>query len=887
MHKNLKKSIVVCGLAFALGAAAPVLAFAETDSQGEAATAASSMDYGDSAVVAEAPSVASTEFKSSDSVVVGSDVLPNSDVENSAHEDNQITENLNTEFTENAKKVSASLEDEKSNAIDADEVEPPLEDGTYVIGSGNYKGLSKVVDVWHNKEYSHANVQLYENNNTAAQQWDFVHKGNGYYTIAKHGTKLMLQVTGEQGIVKANIEIDAEKEDCDAQLWFLKSLSNGAYNLVSKLNKNLVIDVYGGRVENESNVQLYQSNNTQAQRFYIYKAHPEVAVSDIDKPSSAHFITTANNQNYTIGVKGGSKSNGANVQLEKVTSNSQLQKLYLQNAGDGFYYINLMGTGKVLTMKNSVVNGSNVYQDSKRGLNNQKWALRSNPDGSFRLINKATGLLLDVSGGKNRSGINLQGFIANGTSAQNFNLQKTSLIDEGIYTIDSFINPNKVFDVTSGRNTSGTAVRMFSSNGTRAQRFEIKKIDGYENVYRFRTAASGGWLTFNPEKGFIQDGDSTTVANEHNQWDLAWNGNAFSLYSLAVPNRVLGLGSGQVHDGSSLSLYEPTDSYSYFVFNPAQLVADGTYKIVSQLGTVLGANRTDNKNGGNISAGRFRNFDSQKFQVTNVGNNVVTLKNANSDKLVEIYHGSSAAGANVCQFQSNGTAAQKWVVEIADGGWLSFKNLKSGLVLDISGASKADGANVHQWENNNTAAQKWIIQDTSHWDLSGGKYVYVNEKGKRSNWKYSTYVTYRKINNLSSGTKYIITIDQSRFYVNVYHLENDTWVPHKIFRCSVGKPESPTPKGLFRTSGKKAYYGDMGPNGIIYETGEYYWTEFYKTPGMGPSFHSLLYYAKTKILYPYVNKLGARQSGACCRLEIGNAKWVYDNITRGTTCLSY
>lgn len=882
MHTSLKNSIVVCGLAFALGATAPVVAFA-ADGEGSSEVSpivASAPNEG--AMTAAAPDTNGPADLNADSPMGGEDQAQNSS-EDKKEEEVSVEEQKNPEAsvvtpTEPNEEEEITAPRHMATARRETPQSQPLANGTYVIGSGNYRGLSKVIDVWHNKEHDHANVQIYENNNSEAQQWDLTYKGDGYYSIAKHGTNLMLQVNTQE---KNNIEICQEQVDSDAQLWFLKRLANGAYSIVSKLNEGQVLDVYGGKVENESNIWLYKSNGTLAQRFYFYKAHPEVAPSDIDKKNGAYLIKATANSSCLVGIKGSSKLNGANAQLARRVSGDQAQKIYLQTAGEGYYYLNVLGSGKVLTMKNSVVAGSNVYQDAKRGQDNQKWALRGNTDGSCCLVNKATGLVLDISGGHARSGTNLQGFVANNSAAQNFSLDKVSLLDEGIYTISNLLNPHKVLDVQSGSNKSGAMVRMYNSNGTRAQRFEVKLIEANEGLYRIRTASSGGWVTYDPVSGrIIQNGSSSTVADGNNQWVIGWNGTQLSLYHAADTNKALNM----TGDGSTLSLAAANGSASQnFIFDTAQLIANGTYKVVSQLGTVLGAGRTDNRNGGNITAGRFKNYDSQKFQIINVGNGCITLKNVNSDKMVDVYHGSGANGANVNQYKSNATPAQMWKAEIADGGWISFRNLGSGLMMDIAGASKRDGANIHQWESNNTAAQKWTFQDTSHWDLSNGNYVYVNERGKRSRWQYTTYASYRRINNLSSGTKYLIALDQSRFYVNVYHLENGTWAPHKSFLCAVGRPGSPTPKGLFRSTGRKDYYGDIGPSGIVYETGEYYWTYF---PN-GLIFHSRLYYAKTHTLYPYVNRLGARQSGACCRLEIGNAKWIFDNISRGTTALSY
>ena len=55
-----------------------------------------------------------------------------------------------------------------------------------------------------------------------------------------------------------------------AQKWIVTKASSG-FNIVSALNPNYVLDLYGGRVSNFGNVQIYKSNNTKAQAWNFIK----------------------------------------------------------------------------------------------------------------------------------------------------------------------------------------------------------------------------------------------------------------------------------------------------------------------------------------------------------------------------------------------------------------------------------------------------------------------------------------------------------------------------------------------------------------------------------------------------------------------------------------
>lgn len=93
------------------------------------------------------------------------------------------------------------------------------------------------------------------------------------------------------------------------------------------------------------------------------------------------------------------------------------------------------------------------------------------------------------------------------------------------------------------------------------------------------------------------------------------------------------------------------------------------------------------------------------------------------------------------------------------------------------------------------------------------------------------------------------------------------------FACSTGKPGDDTPTGTFSISdkGKSFYNPDV-------QQGAYYWTRFKGTY----LFHSLPFDSKQKMIQAEADKLGSPASHGCVRLTVENAKWIYDNIPKGT-----
>jgi len=96
-----------------------------------------------------------------------------------------------------------------------------------------------------------------------------------------------------------------------------------------------------------------------------------------------------------------------------------------------------------------------------------------------------------------------------------------------------------------------------------------------------------------------------------------------------------------------------------------------------------------------------------------------TFTARHSNKLLDVYNGSTADGANVVQWAANGQANQRWRVQDAGGGYSTVVSVNSGRCLDVYGGASAtaDGARVTQWSCNGGTNQQWRIED------AGGGYV--------------------------------------------------------------------------------------------------------------------------------------------------------------------
>lgn len=129
-------------------------------------------------------------------------------------------------------------------------------------------------------------------------------------------------------------------------------------------------------------------------------------------------------------------------------------------------------------------------------------------------------------------------------------------------------------------------------------------------------------------------------------------------------------------------------------------------------------------------------------------------------------------------------------------------------------------------------------------------------------------------NAYSSSTPYIIMVNCNTHKVGVFQGWLGNWSPVYYWDCTTGAPSTPTVKGTFRV-GSKGYYFDSGSSRC------YWYTQFYGNY----LFHSVLYSKYNGYLVD--GRLGMSLSHGCVRLDINNAKWIYENIPTGTTVVVY
>ena len=282
-----------------------------------------------------------------------------------------------------------------------------ISDGLYNIASiVNDKSVIDISGGAHNATNG-TNVQIYKGNYSAAQRWYIEAVGDDYYTIKNKQSNKSLDVDSASTKDGANIRAYASNSTC-AQKW--RILKNGDdYTFISACSHK-VVDLAAASVENGTNIRIYSPNNTKAQKWSLSSV-PLVE-------SGTYNIISKLADNKVVDVANGSKYNGANVQLyEDNGTDAQKWKVTYDNKTDTYSLFNEAANKAVDVASGSKEDGANIQIYTKNNTCAQKWSI-SETDNGYVIYSVCSGLALDVWGGSTQNKTNIWLYRSNGTNAQ-------------------------------------------------------------------------------------------------------------------------------------------------------------------------------------------------------------------------------------------------------------------------------------------------------------------------------------------------------------------------------------------------------------------------------------------------------------------------------------
>ena len=442
-----------------------------------------------------------------------------------------------------------------------------LTDGTYTIQSS--VNSRYVLDIANGSTASGANVQLYQSNDTPAQQFKVTHDSQGYVTFTNVKSGKVLDVYN--GTAKNGNNVwQFTSNNSRAQKWIVRKDGNG-YSIISALNSNYVLNIANGKAYNGNNVELYSYSGSSSNRWLFNKSVSKeekiLNIANANRSAIAdgtYEIRSAKNNGFVLDVSNGSILAGANIQLWQ-SNGTQAQAFKVSHDSNGFVTFTSVKSGKVLDVFDGKAKPyQNVWQFNSNNSRAQKWIVQKTSSGYKIMSAIDTNYVLDLYNGSVRNGGNIQVYPCNDTIAQRWNFAKQTtdrdtcnviastnkgLMPDGVYYIK---NQNKNFslDVQNNSLYAGGNVWLYSLNKSNFQKWKISHDS--QGYVQFENIGSGMYLAVSGSNVVQQK-----KSNDYNQkWIIKYDANHnLRIVSATNSNSAVDISNGSVKNGSNIQIY--------------------------------------------------------------------------------------------------------------------------------------------------------------------------------------------------------------------------------------------------------------------------------------------------------------------------------------------
>ena len=436
------------------------------------------------------------------------------------------------------------------------------------IPNGNYyinvrSKVASSVDIPSGSAADSTVIQLYSGNASKAQQFTFTRQSDESYEIVNVNSGKALDV--RNGVAENNAVVQQySRNNSQAQRWFIRD-SGAGYYLQSALG-NWVLDLSGGNTANGAAIRLYAPNGTASQLFVVSSSDVNIATG------VSMIITSVANKKLVTDVTGASTANGARVQLYS-SNNTNAQKYRFGSIGNGTYKIINANSGKVLDVSGgSTANGAALQQYTSNNTVAQQWTVRNYGSGRIALVSVNANKAVDIPGGNAVQQAQLQLYSPNGTVAQQWLVAKAPLtlrerlnetaakhrqdLPDGTYTFGSKLNTSMKMDVSGASRSNYGNVQIWAGNGTNAQKW---KVTHDSNGYVTLTSVNSGKV-LDVNGGVSANGTNVQQYDSNGTYAQKWiaiknSDGSYTFQSALAENAVLDVNGGSSANGTNAQLY--------------------------------------------------------------------------------------------------------------------------------------------------------------------------------------------------------------------------------------------------------------------------------------------------------------------------------------------
>ena len=152
------------------------------------------------------------------------------------------------------------------------------------------------------------------NSSSSSRAWKFTRNSDGSYTIQNVDTDAVLDIYAGSYKSGSNVQV-YDSNGSNAQKFFIHKTLDGYYVLRPKCSACAVIDITAGSTTAGANVQIYESNGTAAQKFKITKLFSASDMNMTLKSTSSFRMSEFDSEKLVLGISSGMSASSVAAQF--------------------------------------------------------------------------------------------------------------------------------------------------------------------------------------------------------------------------------------------------------------------------------------------------------------------------------------------------------------------------------------------------------------------------------------------------------------------------------------------------------------------------------------------------------------------------------------------
>ena len=306
-------------------------------------------------------------------------------------------------------------------------------------------------------------------------------------------------------------------------------------------------------------------------------------LSPIERPlqDGVYQIASSLNKSYRLYVKGNATADLSDVRIY-TTLNRPVQWWRVKyDTATGYYRIVNCNAERALQVQGGKnINGTNIEIGTVRsGVAAQRWSIIKNEQGGYSLVAATGGKVLTVTGNKASKNANVELRANASLRGQIWHFAKPSYpaIGAGTFKIEPMDNMKLSVVVVGAKKTDGANVGLINRTPVNYQMWHFGKANA--QGWRQITAVHSGAYLSADTQGNVCVSNSAKLTSYH-MWKIEATSKGYRLVNKAFPDKVLTVNGGKLKHGANADLESAgaasTQNFAFINATPVIKVAAGT-----------------------------------------------------------------------------------------------------------------------------------------------------------------------------------------------------------------------------------------------------------------------------------------------------------------------